>query len=50
MKKQNIKTIEMTRRIRDAHYKQLKCKTRQERIAFYRNKAKRLHQNVKALK
>lgn len=38
-----IKTVEMTRRIRDAHYAELADKTPEERIAFYRERAKRLH-------
>jgi hypothetical protein len=38
-----IKTVEMTRRIRDAHYAELADKTPEERIAFYRERAKALH-------
>jgi len=39
MAKNEIKAVEMTRRIRDAHYEQLKGKSSEERIAFYRQKA-----------
>lgn len=41
-----IKTIEMTRAIRDSNYEKLKGKTNQERIAFYRKKAQQLHTKV----
>jgi hypothetical protein len=39
MKKTTIKAIEMVRGIRDAHYEQLRGKSPEERIAFYRAKA-----------
>ena len=39
MGKNEIKAVEMTRRIRDAHYEQLKGKSPEERIAFYKWKA-----------
>ena len=35
----SIKAVEMVRRIRDAHYEQLRGKSPEERIAFYRAKA-----------
>jgi hypothetical protein len=38
-----IKAVEMTRHIRDAHAAQLEGKTPEERIAFYREKARLLH-------
>ena len=38
-----IKAVEMTRQIRDAHYADLKDKTADERIEFYRRKARELH-------
>ncbi len=47
MKKDNIDAVEMTRRIRDAHYQQLKGKTYRERIEFYRMKAQKLHRRIK---
>ena len=31
-----LKTVEMPRRIRDAHYEELKDKTWEERVAFYK--------------
>ena len=34
MKKATIKAVEMVRRIRDAHYEQLRGKSPEERIAF----------------
>ncbi len=46
MAKNEIKAVEMVRRIRDRHYKLLKGKTAQERIAFYREQARRM--NVEA--
>ena len=39
MKKTTIRAVEMVRRIRDAHYEQLRDKSPEERIAFYRAKA-----------
>lgn len=42
-----IKAVEMTRRIRDAHYGQLKGKGWDERVAFYREKAHLLHDELK---
>ncbi len=42
MARRKFKTIEMTRRIRDAHYEELKDKSPQERIRFYRDKAESL--------
>jgi len=42
----NIKTLEMVRNIRDAHYEQLKDKSRKERILFYREKADKLHSRL----
>lgn len=41
-----IKAVEMTRRIRDAHYVELENKTPEERIAFYREKARALHSEL----
>lgn len=41
-----IKAVEMTRRIRDAHYAELADKTPEERIAFYHEKARALHSEL----
>jgi|GEM_PF-972970 len=41
-----LNTIEMTRRIRDALYEQIKNKTLPERLAFYHNKAQAFHQQL----
>jgi hypothetical protein len=38
-----IKAVEMVRAIRDAHYERLKNCSPQEKIAFFRNKARILH-------
>jgi hypothetical protein len=43
MEKQTIDAVAMTRRIRDAHYEQLKDATAAERIRFFREKARRVH-------
>ena len=48
MEKTKTKAVEMTRRIRDAHYEQLKNKSREDRIAFYRDKARRLQELLQA--
>ena len=42
MKKTTIEAVETVRRIRDAHYEQLLGKSPEERIAFYRAKARLL--------
>lgn len=41
-----INTIEMTRRIRDALYEQVKDKTLAERLAFYHDKAQVFHHQM----
>lgn len=41
-----IDAVAMTRRIRDAHYERLKGATREERIRFYREQARQLHEQV----
>lgn len=46
MKKTTIKAVEMVRRIRDAHYEQLRGKSPDERIAFYRTKARALQAEI----
>lgn len=42
----NIKTLEMTRRIRDANHERLSGKPPQERISFYREKAQQLYNEI----
>lgn len=44
-----LKTIEMTRQIREAHYEQLKENSHAERIAFYRAKARAFRKNADAV-
>ncbi len=46
MEQINIKTVEMVRKIRDAHYEKMKDKSYQERVLFYREKAARLHDKL----
>ena len=43
-----MKTVKMARRIRDAHYQELKDKTWDERIAFYKEQARTLHEELGA--
>jgi hypothetical protein len=43
MSEPQIKAVEMVRSIRDAHYEKLKDRSSQEKIAFFRNKARALH-------
>ncbi|HEX4953331.1 MAG TPA: hypothetical protein VF017_08050 [Thermoanaerobaculia bacterium] len=38
-----IKAVEMTRRIRDAHLTELEGRSPEERLAYYREKARQLH-------
>ena len=42
----NIKTLEMTRRIRDANHERLSGKPSHERISFYREKAQQLYNEI----
>jgi hypothetical protein len=48
MEKKAIDAVAMTRRIRDAHYEQLKNATVAERIQFFREKARRVHAEIDA--
>jgi hypothetical protein len=41
-----ISTIEMTRKIRDDIYEQIKDKTLLERLAFYQDKAQAIHRQL----
>jgi hypothetical protein len=47
MKRDDIKAVEMTRRIRDAHYEKLKEKSWDEQVAFYKERARHLHEELK---
>lgn len=49
MDKKKINTIAMTRQIRDDHAKHLAGKTHAERIAFYRERAKKMEKRIPAL-
>ncbi len=40
-KPKEIDAVQMVRRIRDAHYEELKGATREERIAFFNSKVRR---------
>lgn len=42
-KELTLKTVELTRRIRDAQHEQLKDKTWEERVVFYKEQARTLH-------
>ena len=44
-----IKAVELVRQIREAHYEQLKDKTPQERLAFYREKAQVMNNKAKSI-
>jgi hypothetical protein len=49
MDKKKINAIKTTRKIRDDHAKQLAVKSHAERIAFYRERAKKLEKKIPAL-
>ncbi len=49
MDKKKINAIEMTRKIRDEHAKRLAGKSHAERIAFYREQAKKMEKKLPAL-
>jgi len=46
MQEPEIRTVEMVRSIRDAHYEQIKDLSSQEKIAFFREKARLLHAEI----
>ena len=46
MREPEIRAVEMVRRIRDAHYERLKDLSPQEKIAFFREKARTLHADL----
>jgi hypothetical protein len=41
-----VRAVEMVRSIRDAHYERLKGLSPQEKIAFFREKARALHTDL----
>jgi hypothetical protein len=49
MKKSEVKTMELIRRIRAAHYEQLQGKTHAEQIAFYRAKAQQMNKRAETM-
>lgn len=49
MAQNEIKAVEMVRRIRDRHHEQLKGKTPEERTAFYEAKAKKAMERARRL-
>lgn len=46
MKTERFDAVEAIRRIRDAHHEQLKDATPEERIRFYQEKARRVHEEL----
>lgn len=44
-----IKTVAMTRKIRERHYQQLKGRSGTERVSFYRRKAQALYAKLEKL-
>lgn len=46
MKKNEIDAVDITRKIRDAHYDQIKDKSTEERIIFYRKKAQKIQEQA----
>ena len=46
MEKTKIKAVQLVRRIRDAQHEQLKDKTWEERVAFYKEQARTLHADI----
>ena len=49
MDKKKINTIEITRKTRDEHARRSAGKSHAERIAFYRERAKKLQKKIPAL-
>ena len=50
MKRPHVKAVEMTRRIRDAHYERFKDRPVEERLAYYRERARAFEAEVKLKK
>jgi hypothetical protein len=46
MAEHEVRAVEMVRSIRDAHYEKLKGFSPQEKIAFFREKARALHTDL----
>jgi hypothetical protein len=46
MQERSFRAVEAVRRIRNAHHAQLKDATSEERIHFYEEKARRLHEEL----
>ena len=46
MKKKTFDAVAFTRHVRDAHHEQLKDATAEERIRFYQEKARQLHEEL----
>ena len=47
MEKNNIEILKIIRKIRDRHYEILKDKSYEEKLAFHREKAKRMRTQAK---
>ncbi len=45
--KKTFDAVRMVRRIRDAHYEQLKDRTVEDRLAFYKSKSRALRNKLK---
>lgn len=41
-----LKTVELTREIRDSIYNKIKDLSREEQVEFYRNRAKMVHKKI----
>lgn len=48
MEEKTINAVELTRNIRDDHARQLEGASHAQRIAFYRERAKKMHKKVTA--
>ncbi len=48
-KKKTFDAVKMVRRIRDAHYEQTKDMTKEERLAFYREKGREAQEKLRRL-
>ena len=49
MKSETIDAVAFVRQVRDRHYEELRGKTRQERIEFYRKSAQRAQRQIDQL-
>lgn len=49
MEEQDIKSVEMVRKIRDEHAEELKSMSAEERLAHYRERGRKAHEELRRM-